>query len=137
MKLFHYPPYVMLCQVFKLLVENNKRPNFEWRREGWVWIVLFFEAINPIQGQFNVSTIWSPIVAIEVLTDRMQFITFSSPLWIQPVVLLTADLCHCMEFSQEWQYQSTLCFYSKNSLLVMPICSSNKQIKAGLAPKDE
>ena len=63
----------MLCQVFKLLVENNKHPNFEWRREGQVWIVLFFEAIiNPIQGQFNVSTIWSPIVAIEVLTDRMQ-----------------------------------------------------------------
>ena len=60
---FPYPPYVMLCQVFKLLVENNKHPNFEWRREGWVWIVLFFEAINPIQGQFNVSTIWSPIVA--------------------------------------------------------------------------
>ena len=42
--------------LFELPVENNKYPNFEWRRRG-VWIVLFSE-VTPFEDNF--STMMSP-----------------------------------------------------------------------------
>ena len=63
-----YPP-CNVVPLFKLLVENNKHPNFEGRGEGWVWILLISEAINPAFKD-SVSTIWSPIVARGVKDRR-------------------------------------------------------------------
>ena len=48
---FPIPSICNVVPLFKLLVENSKHPNFQWRGEGWVWIVLISEAINPIQGK--------------------------------------------------------------------------------------
>ena len=36
-------PSMQLLPLFELPIENNKHPNFEWRGQGGVWILLFSE----------------------------------------------------------------------------------------------
>ena len=58
----------MLCRCsIEQPIENNKHSNFEWRRQGWVWILLFSEVVL---FEYNISTILSSILAIIALVKR-------------------------------------------------------------------
>ena len=64
-----FPPPSPPCNVvplFELPIENNKHPNFEWRRGGRVWILLLSEVTL---FEYNVSTILSPIVACFLVSN--------------------------------------------------------------------
>ena len=52
--------------LFKLPLENNKHPNFEWR--GGVWILMFFK-VNLFE--YNVSRILSAIVGYDIRVTEL------------------------------------------------------------------